>query len=41
VRVASKLGGALVLAGCLGLSAEIAHADRVTIAGNSGTITLD
>jgi hypothetical protein len=39
--VASKLGGALVLAGYLGLGAETAHADRVTIAGNSGTITLE
>jgi len=39
--VASKLGGALVLAGCLGLGAETAHADRVTFPGNSGTITLE
>src|SRR5262249_25295774 len=39
--VASKLADAPVLAGCLGLSAAIAHADRTTIPGNSGTITLD
>jgi len=39
--VASKLSGALLLAGCLGLCAETAHADRVTIPGNSGTITLE
>ena len=39
--MASKLGGALLLAGCLGLGAETAHADRVTIPGNSGTITLE
>jgi hypothetical protein len=35
------VAGVALLACCLGLGAGPAHADRTTIAGNSGTITLD
>ena len=41
MRAASRPLAAFLLAGFLGLGAGAAHAERVTITGNSGTITLD
>ena len=41
MREASRLPAALLLAGFVWLGAGAAHAERVTIPGNSGTITLD
>lgn len=41
MREVSRLLAALLLAGMVGLGAPAAHAERVVMPGNSGTITLD